>query len=473
MRLTIFPVIMCGGAGTRLWPASRQSFPKQFITLLGARSTFQETVLRIASNRFEKPIVVANVDHRFIVAEQLQALGIEADIVLEPERRDSGLTVAIGAVLGRRRAEHAIVAMLAADHAIDEASAFRAACVDALPAAEAGRIVTLGIMPTEPSSAYGYLAPGDLLADGKARELAAFIEKPSQERAVDYIAMGGLWNSGNFLFRADVMRRQFAMFQPAIWDAAEAAVEGAVSDLDFLRLAEEPFRLAPKVSIDYAIMEKTKVGAVLPAGFRWTDLGSWNAIWAHAERDANGNALSGPCEVISVRNSIVRSDDAIVTAVIGLEDVAVVATPDAVLVAQRTAADELRSLHATLHGNGHVAATEHRRVYRPWGYYETVERGERHLIKRILVKPGARLSLQTHAHRSEHWVVVKGLAEVTVGDVVQRLGENQSTYIPIGAAHRLVNPGIEPLEIVEVQVGEHLSEDDIVRLDDIYNRARR
>lgn len=473
MAYSIIPIIMCGGAGTRLWPASRQSFPKQFLALLGARSTFQDTVLRVAGDGFDRPVVIAHADHRFVVAEQLHALGIDAEIVLEPERRDSGLTVAVGTVLGLRRADHAVVLMLAADHAIDEVAVFRAACIDGLPTAEAGHVVTLGIVPTEPSSAYGYLAPGELLADGKAHELAAFIEKPSQEQAADYIAAGCLWNSGNFLFRADVMRQQFAMFQPATWAAAEAAVEGAVCDLDFLRLAEEPFRQAPKISIDYAIMEKTKVGAVLPVDFKWTDLGSWNAIWAHADRDANGNALSGPCEVVGVRNSIVRSDDAIVTAVIGLDDVAVVATPDAVLVAPRTAADELRSLHATLLGSGHAAATEHRRVYRPWGHYEIVQRGERHLVKRILVKPGARLSLQTHAHRSEHWVVVKGLAEVTVNDVMQRLGENQSTYIPIGAVHRLANPGAEPLEIIEVQVGERLSEDDIVRLDDVYNRADR
>lgn len=471
MRSTITPVIMCGGAGTRLWPASRQSFPKQFIALRGARSTFQETVLRIVGDRFERPIVVANVEHRFVVAEQLQVLGIEADIVLEPEGRDSGLTVAIGTALGLRRTECAVVLMLAADHAIDETSAFRAACIDALSTAEAGHVVTLGIVPTEPSSAYGYLASGDQLADGKARELAAFIEKPSRERAADYIAAGCLWNSGNLLFRADVMRQQFVMFQPAIWGAAEAAVEGAVRDLDFLRLAEEPFRQAPKISIDYAIMEKTKVGAVLPVDFQWTDLGSWNAIWAHAERDANGNVLSGPCEVVDVRNSLVRSDDAIVTAVIGLDDVAVVATPDAVLVAPRTIADELKGLHATLRGNGHAAATEHRCVYRPWGHYEIVQRGERHLVKRILVKPGARLSLQTHAYRSEHWVVVRGVAEVTLHDEVRRLGENESTFIPIGAVHRLANPGAEPLELIEVQVGDQLSEDDIVRLDDVYNRS--
>jgi mannose-1-phosphate guanylyltransferase / mannose-6-phosphate isomerase len=471
MVYSITPVIMCGGAGTRLWPASRQSFPKQFIALLGARSTFQETVLRVVGDRFEKPIVVANVDHRFVVAEQLQALGIDAEIVLEPERRDSGLTVAVGAVLGLRRAEDALLLVLAADHAIDDAVAFRAGCMDALPGAEAGHVVTLGIVPTEPSSAYGYLAPGELLADGKVRELAAFIEKPSRARAAEYIAAGCLWNSGNFLFRADLMRQQFAMFQPAIWAAAEASVENAVRDLDFLRLAEEPFRQAPQISIDYAIMEKTKVGAVLPVDFHWTDLGSWNAIWAHADRDANGNALSGPCEVVDVRNSLVRSDDAIVTAVIGLDDVAVVATPDAVLVAPRTIADELKGLHATLRGNGHAAASEHRRVYRPWGHYEIVQRGERHLVKRILVKPGARLSLQTHAYRSEHWVVVKGVAEVTLHDEVQRLGENESTFIPIGAVHRLANPGDEPLELIEVQVGDRLSEDDIVRLDDVYNRS--
>lgn len=473
MLSKIVPVIMCGGAGTRLWPVSRQSLPKQFITLSGPRSTFQETVLRVASEEFGKPIVIANVDHRFVVAEQLLALGIEAEIVLEPERRDSGLTVAIGTMLGSQRMADAIVLVLAADHSIHDAMAFREACVGALPAAEAGHVVTLGIVPNQPSSAYGYLVPGEVLADGRTRQLKAFVEKPAREQAVEYISAGCLWNSGNFIFRADLMRQQFAMFQPAIWDAAEAAVENAVRDLDFLRLAEEPFLQAPKISIDYAIMEKTKVGAVLPSDFEWADLGSWDAIWAQAERDANGNALSGPCEVVDVRNSLVRSDDAVVTVVIGIDDVAVVATPDAVLVAPRRMADELKSLHAMLHANGHAVAIEHRRVYRPWGHYETFQRGQRHLVKRITVKPGSLLSLQKHAHRSEHWVVVKGVAEVTLNEQVQRLGENESTYIPIGAIHRLANPGDEPLEIIEVQVGEHLSEDDIVRLDDAYNRAGR
>jgi mannose-1-phosphate guanylyltransferase/mannose-6-phosphate isomerase len=445
--------------------------PKQFLTLLGSHSTFQETVLRVSGEGFGQPIVIANVDHRFIVAEQLQTLNIKADIVLEPERRDSGPTVAIGTVLGLKRAANAFLLVLAADHVIDDVAAFRRTCIDALPVACAGHIVTLGITPSEPSSAYGYLTPGELLADGKGYELKAFVEKPAREQAVEHIAAGGLWNSGNLLFRADVMRQQFTMFQPAIWEAAEAAVEAAVSDLDFLRLAEGPFHQAPRISIDYAIMEKTKVGAVLVADFKWTDLGSWNAIWAYADRDANGNALSGPCEVLDVRNAIVRSDDAIMTVVIGLDNVAVVATPDAVLVAPRTVADELKGLLATLRRNGHAAATEHRRVYRPWGHYETVQRGERHLVKRITVGPGALLSLQKHAYRSEHWVVVKGVAEVTVNDAVQRLGENESTYIPIGAIHRLANPGAEQLEIIEVQVGEHLSEDDIVRFADAYNRS--
>src|SRR5438477_7570476 len=312
MPSKIIPVIMCGGAGTRLWPASRESMPKQFIPLFAKRSTFQETALRVAKDElFERPIVITSADFRFIVADQLRQVGVESDIVLEPVRRDSGPAVAVATVLGLKRSPDAIILILAADHAIENVEAFYAACRDALPAAESDQIVTFGVVPTEAATNYGYLKPGQALAGGKVRKLEMFAEKPDPARAESYVAQGFLWNSGNFLFRAARMKDEFKKHHPAIWDAVENAVRGAASDLDFLRLAEKPFSAAPKISIDYAVMEKTAKSAVVAVDMGWTDLGSWDAIWANANRDAQGNALSGPCEVLDVTNTILQSDESI------------------------------------------------------------------------------------------------------------------------------------------------------------------
>ncbi|MDF3810003.1 MULTISPECIES: mannose-1-phosphate guanylyltransferase/mannose-6-phosphate isomerase [Rhodopseudomonas] len=472
MASRIIPVIMCGGAGTRLWPASRESMPKQFIAMFAERSTFQDTMLRVANNDlFDKPIVVTSAEFRFVVADQLQQVGVCADIVLEPFRRDSALAVAVATVLGFRRSPDAVLLVLASDHAIKNVSAFHDACSDALPAATEGYIVTFGVIPTEPATGYGYLKPGLALNNGPVRKLAMFAEKPTRDMAETYIADGYLWNSGNFLFQADVMMREITRFQPEIGAAAEAAVDGAVQDLDFTRLAKAPFEAAPKISIDYAVMEKTEHSAVLPVDFGWSDLGSWDAIWAHADQDAAGNALSGRCEVVDVNNAIIHSDDSILTTVIGLNDIVVIASADAVMVAPRGITGEIKVLVEKLKAAGRSEATQHRRIYRPWGYYETLNLGGRHQVKRILVKPGQQLSLQKHFHRSEHWVVVHGTGEITVGDEVRMLHENESTYIPIGAIHRLANPGRIPLELIEVQVGSYLGENDIVRLEDAYNRV--
>lgn len=462
----VIPVIMCGGSGTRLWPLSRESMPKQFVQLLGSRSTFQETLLRVSHEGFGRPLVITNAIYRFTVAEQIRQLGIEADIVLEPSRQDSASAVAAAAAL---TASDGILLVLAADHAIVDVAAFRHACTEALAAARNGRIVSFGVVPNEPSSNYGYLKPGAPL-EGKVRQLDAFLEKPAADRAAQLIDQGCLWNSGNFLFPADVMRKEVEKFQPQIWQAVKGAVDEAAKDLDFLRLGSSYTR-SPRLSIDYAVMEKTDRGAVLAVNFGWSDLGTWDAVWANGHRDENGNFLLGPVEALDVRNSLVTSDPSVLTAVIGLNDLAVVSTPDAVLVAPLKAAGEVKVLLERLRAKGRSEVSEHRRVFRPWGYYECIDSGERHLVKRIVVKPGQRLSLQKHYHRSEHWVVVNGSAQVTIGDKTQILEENQSTYIPIGAVHRLANPGEAPLEIIEVQVGSLLSEDDIVRLDDVYNRV--
>jgi mannose-1-phosphate guanylyltransferase / mannose-6-phosphate isomerase len=473
MPAQIVPVIMCGGAGTRLWPVSRESMPKQFVPLVGQGSTFQQVLERIADPElFGRPIVITNTDFRFVVAEQLRERGVEADVVLEPMRRDSGPAVAVSAVLAAERDRDALVLVLAADHVIRKREEFRAACRHAAAAAAAaGRIVTFGIEPTHPAISYGYIRPGDKLNGASARTVEAFVEKPDAATAAKYVAQKYLWNSGNFLFHAATMLAEIEHFEPAMAEAAKAAVEGLTRDLDFLRLASEPFARAPKKSIDYAVMQRTKLAAVVPADLGWSDIGSWGSVWDVLDHDAAGNATDGPVVMLDSRNSLVHSEESVLTTVIGLDDVIVVSTADAVLVSARTKAEQVKELVEQLKVHNHRAAVEHRRIYRPWGYYQDVDIAPRYRVKRIVVKPGTKLSLQKHFHRSEHWVVVKGAAEITLGNDVRSVHENESLYIPMGSIHRLANPGKIPLELVEVQVGSYLGEDDIVRLDDIYGRG--
>ena len=471
MSAILTPVIMCGGAGTRLWPVSRESMPKQFVPLIGARSTFQQTLERVADPMFARPIVITNTDFRFIVAEQMRAVGAEADIVLEPARRDSGPAVAVAATLAARRNPQAIALVLAADHIVRNPAAFLAACEDAAKAAAEGRIVTFGIAPSGPATQYGYIRPAAKLDGTNVLAVGAFVEKPDAARAADYIANNYLWNSGNFMFRADVMLGELARFEPAMAEAARAAVAGMTQDLDFLRLASEPFGRAPRKSIDYAVMERTQLAAVVRTDMGWSDVGSWDAVWENAEHDGAGNALSGNAVALETRNSLVRSEDAILTAVIGIDNAVVVTTGDAVLVASRDKTENVKALVEQLKAQDRREAVEHRRIYRPWGYYQGVDAGARYQVKRIVVQPGARLSLQKHFHRAEHWVVVKGTAEVTIGEDVRSIHENESVYIPIGSVHRLANRGKIALELIEVQVGSYLGEDDIERLDDVYGRG--
>lgn len=466
------PVVMCGGAGTRLWPVSRESMPKQFIRLMGDRSPFQEAVLRITdAETFQRPIIVASNDVRFIVAEQLAQIGVAAQIVLEPVRRDSAAAVAVATCLAGQRNPEAVAMVLPADHVVGDVEAFVAASRVAAAAAAEGYIATLGIVPRHPATGYGYIKPGERLgADGGAFQVERFVEKPDTATAASYVASGYLWNGGYFLFRADVMAEELRTFGPEILAAAEEAVAHAATDLDFVRLNEEQFRKAPKISIDFAVMERTRRAAVVPVSFPWSDIGSWALLWdASTNHDADGNVLRGRVETVQTRNSLVHSED-VLTAVVGLEDVIVVATGDAVLVTTRAQSDHVKELVEQLRGRNLSEADEHLRMYRPWGWYQRVDLGTRFQVKRICVKPGARLSLQKHHHRAEHWIVVKGTAEVTIDSRVTLVHENESAQIPIGAVHRLANPGKIVLELIEVQVGSYTGEDDIVRLDDVYGR---
>ena len=466
----IVPVLLAGGAGTRLWPVSRDALPKQFLPLVGERSSYQEALLRVRNPElFAPPVVVTNADFRFFARRQADDLGIDATVVIEPMRRDSGPAVAAAAVLARRHDPDAVVLMLAADHIILDVEAFHAACVAGHDAAQAGRIVTFGIKPTEPKTSYGYIRRGRPSGPKDVYAVEAFVEKPDAATAARYVSEGYLWNSGNFLFRADVLAEELQRYEPAILSAVEAAVDAAKDDIGFLRLDPTGFGSAPQKSIDYAVMEKTDRMAVVEGRFRWSDIGSWDAIFDIAPHDATGNAIHGAGVTMDAHNCVIHSDDRLV-AVLGAQDLVVVSTADAVLVLPRDRAQDVRELVTKLKSAKRPEATEHRRGHRPWGYYDSIDRGDRFQVKRIVVHPGGTLSLQKHHHRAEHWVVVRGTAEVTIGETVKSVHENESIYIPIGTVHRLANQGKIPLELIEVQTGSYLGEDDIVRLDDVYKR---
>ena len=469
--IKIVPVLLAGGAGTRLWPVSRDALPKQFLPLVGERSTYQDTLLRVAdSELFGQPIVVTGADFRFFARRQAEDIGIDATVVIEPMRRDSGPAVAAAAALARSRDPDAVVLALAADHVILDLEEFQATCLAGLKAAETGRIVTFGITPTAPKTSYGYIRRGKPAGPDGVFAVDAFVEKPDAKTAARYVAEGYLWNSGNFLFRADVLLEELARYEPAIAAAAEAAVAGLSDDLGFLRLETAAFAGAPQKSIDYAVMEKTDRAAVVAGNFRWSDIGSWDAIFDIAPRDKSGNAIHGTVVTADSRNCVIHSTDRL-TAVVGIDDLVVVSTPDAVLVVPRARAQEVRELVAQLKKSRRREATDHRRGHRPWGYYDSIDSGERFQVKRIVVTPGGTLSLQKHHHRAEHWVVVRGTAEVTLGTDIRAVHENESIYIPIGAVHRLANRGKIPLELIEVQTGSYLGEDDIVRIEDVYKRS--
>jgi len=474
MASTIHPVILCGGSGTRLWPLSRALHPKQLLALAGTTSLLQETLARVTDPaRFARPHLLCNERHRFQIAEQLREVGIDAAaIVLEPAARNTAPAVAAGALILAANEPDALMLVLPSDHVIRDAHGFQAAVACAAEAAAAGALVTFGIAPDGPETGYGYIERGAALTgvDG-AYSVARFVEKPDAEAAAAMIAKGGhFWNSGMFLFRASRYLEELAAHAPAMLAAVEAAVAKGRDEHDFYRLDAAAYEASPSDSIDYAVMEKTKDAAVVPADFGWSDVGAWSTLWEIGDKDGNGNVILGDVVAQDATRSYLRSDGPLVAA-IGVEDIVIVATGDAVLVAPRDRVQDVKLVTDQLAAAGRSEHESHPVVERPWGSYQTVDAGDGFQVKRIIVKPGARLSLQKHAQRAEHWVVVRGQAQVTRDDEVFDLSVDQSTYIPLGAVHRLENIGPEPLHLIEVQSGGYLGEDDIVRLDDEYGRA--
>ncbi|WP_115559171.1 mannose-1-phosphate guanylyltransferase/mannose-6-phosphate isomerase [Xanthomonas dyei] len=464
----VLPIILSGGSGTRLWPLSRESYPKQFLPLVGDKSMLQATWLRSAPVAGHAPIVVANEEHRFMAAEQLQQLGVKPSaILLEPKGRNTAPAIAVAALEAMRDGADPLLLVLPSDHVIQNEAAFQAAVTAAAAAAEQGKLVTFGIKPTAPETGYGYIKAG---AGTGATAVERFVEKPDLATAQGYLASGEYyWNSGMFLFRASRYLEELRKFHPAIADACQKAWENGKRDADFTRLDKDAFAASPSDSIDYAVMEKTADAVVVPLDAGWNDVGSWSSLLDVSEQDAHGNAHHGDVIQVDCRNTYAYGSRLI--AMVGLEDVVVVETPDAVLVGHRDRIQEVKDVVGRIKADGRSEATWHRKVYRPWGAYDSIDMGQRHQVKRITVKPGAVLSLQMHHHRAEHWIVVSGTAEVTRGDEVLLLTENQSTYIPLGVTHRLRNPGKLPLELIEVQSGSYLGEDDIVRFEDTYGRA--
>lgn len=468
---SVHPIILSGGSGKRLWPLSRQAYPKQFLKLLSATSLFQQTALRLAQKPFVPPVVITNEEHRFIVAEQLREQEIEAQaVLLEPVARNTAAPAIVGALLAARAAgEGALVLLVPSDHAIADPAAFRDAVYRGIPAACAGEIVVFGVPPDRPHTGFGYIELG--CAEGAVRPVVRFVEKPDAARARSFLESGRfLWNAGIFLFTAKTLIAVAERACPDILAAARAALAGARTDFDFTRLDRAALEALPAISIDYALIEKATNLACVPLDAGWSDLGSWSEVWQTATRDASGNSSLGDVRFVDARNCLAHSEEATV-AVIGLEDAIVVATRDALLVASRGEAQRVKEIVEALEREGREEAIVHRRVHRPWGWYERIAAGTRYQVKCIMVKPGASLSLQTHHHRSEHWVVVSGTVEVTVRDEVKIVAENQSTYVPVNAPHRLANPGRIPAFLIEVQSGSYLGEDDIVRIKDTYGRA--
>lgn len=464
---SIQPVILSGGSGTRLWPLSREAYPKQFLPLAGELTMLQATWQRVAPLAARGPLVIANEEHRFVAAEQLQQVGAEpAAIILEPVGRNTAPAIAVAALEATRDGADALLLVLPSDHVITDEAAFRNAVRAAASAAEAGKLVTFGIVPTGPETGYGYIKA----ADGQGvRAVERFVEKPDLETATGYVSSGQYyWNSGMFLFKASRYLQELECFQPAMLASSRQAWQQARRDADFTRLDRDAFTAVQSDSIDYAVMEKTADAVVIPLDAGWNDVGSWTALRDVSQQDGDGNAHQGDVIAIDCRNTYAYAQRLV--AMVGLDDVIVVETDDAVLVGKADRMQEVKTVVAQLKAEGRSEATWHRKVYRPWGAYDSIDNGERFQVKRITVKPGGTLSLQMHHHRAEHWIVVSGTAEVTRGNEVILLSENQSTYIPLGVTHRLRNPGKLPLELIEVQSGSYLGEDDIVRFEDTYGR---
>ncbi len=465
--MKINPVILSGGSGTRLWPLSREHYPKQLLCLLGDQTLLQQTVARLdGMENVAAPLLVCNEEHRFLIAEQLRQMGkAPADIVLEPVGRNTApaLTLAALALL-KHAPEDVLMLVMPADHVIQHQGKFHAAVAKAVALAEKGRLVTFGITPTAPETGYGYIKMGD----GNA--VAEFVEKPDRQTAGKYVESGDYyWNSGMFMMLASAWIAELERFHPAMLESCKAAYEQGRRDADFYRVNAQAFGGCQPNSIDYAVMEETDRAAVVALDAGWSDIGAWSSLWEASARDAAGNVVQGDVYLHDTQDALLIAQHRFLAAV-GLNDIIVVETPDAVLVAHKKQAQNVKEIVARLKSEKRSEYQSHRRVYRPWGYYEGIDAGPRFQVKRLMVKPGAALSLQMHHHRAEHWIVVKGTARVTRGEETFMLTENQSTYIPLGTTHRLENPGNIPLEIVEVQSGSYLGEDDIVRFEDRYNR---
>jgi mannose-1-phosphate guanylyltransferase/mannose-6-phosphate isomerase len=467
----VHPVILSGGSGTRLWPLSRASLPKQLLALNGARTMIQDTVLRAAVPGATTPILLCNEGHRFLVAEQMQTIGVSPHaIILEPVGRNTAPAAAVAALLVAERDPSGIVLLLPSDHVVADEAAFRAAVDKAVGAARAGHIVTFGMQPKGAETGYGYIQRGDPVSAG-VFAVKRFAEKPERELAEKYLAAGDyFWNSGMFVFRTDVLLAELERYEPGIVAACREALSLAQRDLDFVRLDADSFEKSRSISIDYAVMEQTDKAAVVPCDLGWNDVGAWSSLWSLLQRDQAGNVVQGDVLIHDSRDSFVRSEKGL-TALIGVKNLVVVVTDDAVLVADKHRSEDVKAIVDRMKEARRPELNEHKIVFRPWGSYQSIDAADGYQVKQIIVKPGGRLSLQSHKHRAEHWVVVQGVARVTCDDKVFLLHENQSTFIPLGARHRLENPGKLPLRLIEVQSGSYLGEDDIVRYDDVYGRV--
>lgn len=479
--MKILPVILCGGSGTRLWPLSRQQFPKQMLNLSGDHTMLQSTALRMNAAalpedwHLEFPLVVGQEECRFLTAEQLHQIGLtQSSILLEPVGRNTAPALTLAALSATAGGDDPVLVVMPADHVMTQPEKFRAALQQAIPLAIAGRVVTFGIEPASAETGYGYIQCGSALGDSGASEIAQFVEKPDAETAQHYLEAGNyLWNSGIYIVQASTWLAQIGRFRADILAACRNAMEMSTRDTDFIRVGAAAFAACPSDSIDYAVMERitgdSAQSAVLPLSAGWSDVGAWNALWDIGVKDAANNVLDGDVFTMDSENMLVRAESRMV-ACIGMKDAVVVETPDVVLVASRDQLHLVKNAVAKLKSAGRIECDQHRKVHRPWGYYDSIDTGHRFQVKRIVVSPGACLSLQMHHHRAEHWIVVMGTAKVTRGDEQFLLSENQSTYIPLGTVHRLENPGVVPLEIIEVQSGAYLGEDDIVRFQDNYHR---
>ncbi|MBJ8835986.1 MULTISPECIES: mannose-1-phosphate guanyltransferase [Citrobacter] len=472
----IVPVIMAGGTGSRLWPLSRELYPKQFLCLDGKFTMLQSTIGRLSGLNCENPVVICNEQHRFIVAEQLRQMGkLTRNIILEPAGRNTAPAIALAALAALRLQPEnpPLILVLAADHVIKDVDSFHLAVNTAQAYAETGNLVTFGIVPDKAEIGYGYIRRGveNRNLFGEAYKVAEFVEKPNFETANKYVSSGDYyWNSGMFLFRSDRYLTELKKFRPDIHEACEKSIKSADTDLDFIRVDKEAFLACPDESIDYAVMEKTDSAIVVPMNAGWSDVGSWSSLWEITDKDADGNVTAGDVISNNTKNSYLYSDSGLITTV-GVENLVVVQTKDAVLVADKNSVQDVKKIVESIRNRGRSEHHTHREVYRPWGKYDSIDTGDRYQVKRLTVNPGEGISLQMHHHRAEHWIVVAGTARVTINDNIRLLGENESVYIPVGAMHCLENPGKIPLELIEVRSGSYLEEDDIVRLADRYGRV--